>query len=171
MQTTLQKEMSEDEDLYDKLACWCNQNSYEKGEEISASEAKIAQLEATIESLTAKVAELEAKIKELEEQVVANKKALAEATALREKQIQESHGGELASIQGIENLKAAIVVLSKHHGGAFPQLPVSLLALGSRKDPSFEALMKLGGFDEATPEQTFLRPVSRSEPAVAAPAA
>merc|ERR1719217_494991 len=31
--------------------------------------------------------------------------------------------------------------------------------------------MKLGGFDEATPEQTFLRPVSRSEPAVAAPAA
>merc|ERR1719390_266229 len=115
MSETLHKEMEEDEDLYDKLACWCNQNSYEKGEEISAAEAKIAELEATIESLTAKVAELEAKIKELEEEVAANKAALAEATALREKQIQESHGGELDSIQAVENLKAAIVVLSKHH--------------------------------------------------------
>ena len=37
-----------------------------------------------------------------------DKKALAEATALREKQIQEFHGAELDNIQ-------AIIMLGKHH--------------------------------------------------------
>lgn len=143
MAKTLQKEMDEDEDLYKKLDCWCNTNQYEKNESISEAEAKIAELEALIESLTAKVAELTAKIKELEDEVAADKKALAEASALREKQIQEFHGGELDNIQAIENLKAAIVVLGKHHGGnlrdAFPQLSLSLLALASNDSPWSEA--------------------------------
>jgi len=131
MGKTLQKEMDEDEDLYKKLGCWCNTNQYEKGEAISEAEAKIEELQALIESLTAKVAELKAKIEELETQVAADKKALAEATALREKQIQEFHGAELDNIQAIENLKAAIIILGKHHGGnlrdAFPQLSLSSL--------------------------------------------
>jgi len=143
MSKTLQTEMDEDEDLYKKLDCWCSTNEYEKGNSIEEAEAKIAELEALIESLTAKVAELKAKIKELEDEVAADKKALAEASALREKQIQEFHGGELDNIQAIENLKAAIVVLGKHHGGnlrdAFPQLPLSLLALSSKDSPWSES--------------------------------
>ena len=31
-------------ELYDKLACWCNTNEYEKGGEISAGEAKVNEL-------------------------------------------------------------------------------------------------------------------------------
>merc|ERR1719464_2556980 len=38
MQTTLQKEMDEDEALYDKLACWCNNNEYSKDGSIASSE-------------------------------------------------------------------------------------------------------------------------------------
>ena len=45
---------------------------------------------------------------------------LATATAQRQKQLKAFHGTELDAIQNIENLKAAIMVLSKHHGGAFP---------------------------------------------------
>lgn len=30
MSQTLQKEMEEDQDQYQKLACWCNNNNYEK---------------------------------------------------------------------------------------------------------------------------------------------
>jgi len=179
MSATLQKEMEEDEDLFNKLGCWCNTNEYEKGNSISEAEAKIAELEALIESLTAKVAELKAKIKEVEEEVAANKKALAEATALREKQIQEFHGGELDNIQAIENLKAAIVVLGKHHGGnlrdAFPQLSLSFLSLGGKDSPwspdhetdkthSFDQFMRHSGFDEATavsPTQKFLQQESQ----------
>merc|ERR1719390_168281 len=89
-------------------------NSSESSSSISDSEAKIAQLDATIESLTAKVAELTTKIKETEDEVATNKKTLAEATALREKQLKEFHGNEMDSIQAIENLKAALTVLGKH---------------------------------------------------------
>ena len=64
-------------------------------------------------------------MKKPEAQVAADKKALAETSARREKQIQEFHGAELDNIQAIENLKAAITVLGKHHGGnlrdAFPK--------------------------------------------------
>jgi len=165
MSKTLQKEMDEDEDLFKKLDCWCNTNEYEKGESISEAEAKIAELEALIESLTAKVAELTAKIKELEDEFAADKKALAEATALREKQIQEFHGGELDNIQAIENLKAAIIILGKHHGGnlrdAFPQLSLSFLAVGSKAAPwaelheaqtshNFDEFMRRSGFNADT---------------------
>jgi chromosome segregation ATPase len=40
---------------------------------------------------------------------------LAEATALREKEAKAFHGKELTSIQAIENMKAALTVLGKHH--------------------------------------------------------
>ena len=45
---TLHKEQQEDEELYDKLACWCNNNNYEKDQAIKNSESKIVQWEASI---------------------------------------------------------------------------------------------------------------------------
>jgi hypothetical protein len=145
MSATLQKDADEDEALYHKLACWCNNGEYEKSEFIEATQAKIAELEATIESLTAKSAELATTIKETEEQVAADKKALAEATAQREKEIQEFHGAELDSIQAIEQLKAALTVLAKHHGAnaATPwmQSPAgsSFLEVNAKQAPWTEA--------------------------------
>merc|ERR1719482_2620032 len=75
--------------------------------------------------LTARSKELNTKIKELEADVAADKAALAEATALRQKQLKEFHAMELDNIAALENLKAAIAVLSRHHGSAFPQLSLS----------------------------------------------
>merc|ERR1719453_533732 len=91
MSATLNKEQEEDEALYDKLACWCNNNQYEKKGTSDAATAKIADLEATIEMLTARSAELNTRIKELEKEFKADKAALAEATALRQKQLKEFH--------------------------------------------------------------------------------
>merc|ERR1719386_341306 len=121
MQTTLKKEMDEDEELYEKLACWCNNNKYEKNEAIEAAEAQIADLEAKIEALTAKIAELKTLIAETTKDLAANTEELNTATELRQKQLKEMHGYELDAIQNIENLKAAITVLGKHHA-AFPQI-------------------------------------------------
>jgi len=132
MQGTLKKEMDEDAALYDKLACWCNNNEHSKTESIETAEAKVADLTSTIESLTAKSSELQTTIKQLEDDAAQNKEALATATALREKEAAQAHGGELDSVQAIENLKAAITVLAKHHGGALPQLSISLLSVKGR---------------------------------------
>jgi hypothetical protein len=131
MQTTLQKEMEEDEDLFKKLGCWCNQNTDEKQNSIAAAEAKIAELESTIETLTARSAELKTKIAETEKKVVGDKETLATATAQREKEAKKFHGKELDSIQDIENLKAALVILSKHQN--FFQVSLSFIQKAKRE--------------------------------------
>jgi len=163
MQAQVKKEMGEDKEIYHKVKCWCNTNSYEKKLAIEAAEKKQAELEAEIERLTALSEELNAKLKELEEELAKDKEELAEAEALRKKQLAEFHEGEVDSIQAIENLKAAIVVLGKHHGGAFPQL--NLLTLGQltkrvsvkTHNPSseveLERFMQHQGFDDTTINQ------------------
>merc|ERR1719313_1010049 len=98
---------------------------------MDAASQKISELEATIESLTARSGELKTKIKELETEVAADKAALAEASKLREKQLKEFHAMELDNIAALENLKAAIVVLGRHQGAAFPQVSLSLLEIKS----------------------------------------
>mmetsp|Transcript_66721 Transcript_66721/g.168342 ORF Transcript_66721/g.168342 Transcript_66721/m.168342 type:complete len:735 (-) Transcript_66721:94-2298(-) len=160
MSKTLQKEMDEDEALYKEMACWCNNGDYEKKEAIEKSTAKIQELGSSIESLTASTAELSTNIKELEADVASDKSALAEATALREKQLKEFHGMEVDSIQAVENLKAALGVLAKHHdappestvaGGAVfksEQDSWSFLEVGSKDFPWSEA--HEGSSDERT---------------------
>merc|ERR1719326_343183 len=74
MQATISKEQDEDEALRDKLKCWCNDNNWEKGNMVEASEAKISELKSAIESGTARSAELNEQIKELNAEVAADKK-------------------------------------------------------------------------------------------------
>jgi hypothetical protein len=179
MQNTLNKEQEEDEALYDKLACWCNNNKYEKNGASDAATAKISDLEATIEMLTARSKELNTKIKELETEAAADKSALAEASALRKKQLGDFHAMELDNIAALENLKSAIMVLSRHQGSAFPQMPVSLIATQGKDFPwsaeheshlshSFDEFLRQGNFASgagAKPAQGFLQdaaPVSKT---------
>lgn len=180
MSKTVQAEMDEDDGLYRKLKCWCNDNNWEKGNAIEKSQAKIAELESTIEALTGSTAELRESIKELEAELAADKKALAEATALREKQLDEFHNLEKDEIQNIENLKAALEVLEKHRdapgstvaGGAVFKseseafdsdnmdsklfrknsfLQVGKKDLPSRDMRSFDNFMRHSGLDETIP--------------------
>jgi hypothetical protein len=131
MSATLAKEQEEDEALYDKLACWCNNNRYEKDAAIKLATAKIAELKSTIDASTAKSAELKETLNTVEAEVAADKAALAEATAQREKEAKAFRTTELKSMEDIESLKNAIKVLSEHQGSAFPQFSISLLSLGS----------------------------------------
>jgi len=152
MQKTLNKEQEEDEALYNQLECWCNNNKYEKNQASDAATAKISDLEATIEMLTARSKELNTKIKELESDAASDKAALAEASAMRAKQLKEFHGMELDNIAALENLKSALVVLGRHQGAAFPQMPVSLLQ--GKKEPdhlshSFDEFLRHQGFSTA----------------------
>merc|ERR1719382_2313776 len=128
--------MDQDQKLYEKLKCWCETNDWEKGNAIEDNK-KIEQLTADIESLSAKKEELTATIKEVQEKTAANKKSLAEAQAIRDKQLKEFHAMELDSIQALEQMKAALTILGKHHGeGVFQQFsPLSLLSTGGRDEP------------------------------------
>merc|ERR1719422_1572957 len=123
----LEKEHEEDEEIFDKLSCWCETNDKEKTKAIAEAEARIEMLTTKVEELTAQSARLNTEIKNLEKEVAENQEALDQATAIREKELAEFNAEEKDSLQAISALKSAITVLGKHHGGAFLQLPQSHL--------------------------------------------
>merc|ERR1719262_203500 len=121
MQEQLQQEAEEDEEIYEKMACWCETNDKEKTKAIADAEARISDLQTAIETLTATSSRLNTDIEGLKKEVEANEKALDTATAIRTKQLAEFNEEEKDMLQSISALKSAVIVLSKHHGGAFVQ--------------------------------------------------
>merc|ERR1719182_960767 len=66
MQAQLEKEQEEDEEVYEKVACWCETNDKEKDQAIKDAEARITDLTSTIEEKTAASARLTTEIKNLD---------------------------------------------------------------------------------------------------------
>merc|ERR1719217_1158829 len=97
----MEKEAEEDEEIYEKMACWCETNDKEKT--------------TSIEELVAASARLNTEIKNLEKEIAANQAALDKATAIRQKELAEFNAEEKDLLQSISALKSAIVVLSKHN--------------------------------------------------------
>merc|ERR1719506_506897 len=122
----LEKEAEEDEEIYDKMACWCETNDKEKTKSIADAEARISDLTTKIEELTASSARLNTEIKNLEREVAGNQAALDKATAIRQKQFAEFNEEEKDLLESISALKSAVTVLSKHNS-ALLQMPRSHL--------------------------------------------
>jgi len=120
MRDELQKEGEADEEVFEKLDCWCETNDKAKTKAIADAEARLVTLQATIEQNLALSASLKVEIQGLEKEIVANQKSLQEATAMRAQQKEDFLGSEKEMIQSIQALNAAVTVLSKHHteGGA-----------------------------------------------------
>mmetsp|Transcript_131134 Transcript_131134/g.355998 ORF Transcript_131134/g.355998 Transcript_131134/m.355998 type:complete len:736 (-) Transcript_131134:89-2296(-) len=118
MQKELEKEADEDEEVYDKMSCWCKTNDKEKTQAVADAQARVAQLETVIEESTARSARLGTEIKGHEEDLAKSKKSLDEETAIREKQAAEFNTEEKLMLQNIRALDSAIAVLSKHHASA-----------------------------------------------------
>jgi len=123
----LEKEDKDDEDIYDKMACWCETNDKEKTKSISDAEARLSDLESKIEESTAKSASLNAEIKNLESELAENKAALDKATSIRQKQLAEFNEEEKDLLQSAGALKTAVTVLSKNQGSLL-QVPRSHFA-------------------------------------------
>jgi len=115
MQATLQKEMETDQEVYDKLACWCETNDKEKTAAVEVAEQRITAFVSEIEELSAKSSRLDTEIKTLNEEIAQNQEALNKATAIREKELEEFNAEEKDMMQSIQALKNAITVLGKHH--------------------------------------------------------
>jgi len=117
----LEKEAEEDEEIYDKMACWCETNDKEKTKAVTDAQARITDLGSKIESLAAQTARLTAEIANLEKELAKNQESMDQATALRQKQLAEFNGEEKDLLESVSALKAAITVLSKHHADALVQ--------------------------------------------------
>ena len=126
MQAQLEKEQKEDEEVYERVACWCETNDKEKTDAISDAEARITDLTSNIEEATASSSRLNTEIKNLEAEIGKNQEALGKATAIREKELAEFTAEEKDMLQSIGALKSAVTVLSKHHS-SFAQVPEETL--------------------------------------------
>merc|ERR1719421_1635353 len=116
MAAELDKEAKQDQELYDKLACWCETNDKDKTKAISDANDAIASLTASIEKNTALASTRETEIAALTDEVASLTKALGEAKALREKQNDEFNMTEKDLIQSIHSLKNAVMQLGKTQG-------------------------------------------------------
>merc|ERR1719171_2860812 len=117
MTAQLEKEGEEDEEVYDKMVCWCETNDKEKTKAIADGEANVASLSASIEDLTANSAKLTSEIAALETELGKNQAALSQATAMRTKDLAVFNGNEKDAIGSIASLKSAVTVLGKHNTG------------------------------------------------------
>merc|ERR1719463_370497 len=116
MQSQLQADKAADEEMYDKLSCWCKVNGEGKGTAVDIATTKVSDLNSRIKALTAKSSELDGAIKTQESEVAANKEALASATSMREEALSKFRDEEKDMILSIDSLKNALVVLEKTLG-------------------------------------------------------
>jgi len=115
MMKQMKKEAEEDEDVYDKFACWSETNMKDKTKSIADANSKISDLTASIDARTAQAARLNTEIADLTTEAAADTKALEEATALRAKELAEFNAEEKSVIMTIMSLKNALISLSKHN--------------------------------------------------------
>merc|ERR550514_582233 len=123
MKAQLEKEAEEDEELYDKMVCWCETNEKEKTKAIEDAKAKDIDLVAEIQERGARGAELEVTTEQLAKEIDEETEAFKDARALREKEAGEFRDEEKELVQAIANLRNAITVLSKHHEGLIQLSP------------------------------------------------
>lgn len=122
MKAELEKEASNESEMYDKMVCWCETNEKEKTKAVADAEAKDKDLMAEIEQRSAQVGSLVATIDALKKQIAEDTASLKKATAIREKAAAEFLETETDLVQTITNLRNAVGVLEKHQGGSFLQM-------------------------------------------------
>lgn len=175
MKLTIEKEMNEDEELYEKLACWCANNGKAKTDAIGSAQATTADLKSSIESLAAQSQQLVQIIADFEKQLADAKAALDAASSLREKESKDFHAQELFKIQAVENLKSAIMVIERHHGASLPQLSgTDLLQKHSRfpwgsehesaDDRAFDQVLESNGLGRIADGKPFQVSVAETQP-------
>jgi predicted nucleic acid-binding Zn-ribbon protein len=115
MSATLTKEGEQDQEIYEKLACWCETNDKDKTAAIDIAQKAITELTTTIEELTAKSQRLNGEIETLKDDIAKAQDALNKATAIRTEELASFNQEEKDMMQSIQALKNAVMVLSKHH--------------------------------------------------------
>jgi hypothetical protein len=115
MKATLEKEKAADEELFEKMTCWCEVNEKEKNAAVDVANRQIDGLVSDIGKHSGMSAQLQAEIAQLEKEVAENTKALDTATAVREKELEEFQANEKDVVNSLAAMKNAILVLSKHN--------------------------------------------------------
>jgi len=121
MQNTVVAEGKKEEALFKKFMCYCKTSGDTLVASIADAKAKIEAMSAAIKEAAEKKKQTEADLKEHQESRAEAKEAIAQATALRQKEAKDFAQFASDSTTNLSALTAAIAALEKGMGGAFLQ--------------------------------------------------
>jgi chromosome segregation ATPase len=121
MQKKVQAEGEKEKDLYEKFQCYCKNGAGDLQASISAAEAKGPQVTSNIEEAESKKAQLEQDLTQHQQDRSDAKKAMASATALREKEAAAFAKEKAESDADISAVSKAVAALEKGMAGGFLQ--------------------------------------------------
>ena len=110
-----------DEEMHEKYMCYCETNTKTLGTSITELTEKVPQIEASIEEAVATKAQLESDLAKHKEDREAAKKAIADATAQREKEAEEFASESTEDKANIAACSKAIDAIVKGMAGSFLQ--------------------------------------------------
>jgi len=121
MQKKVQAEGEKEQELFDKYMCWCQTGGADLKKSIEEAETKIPQLESTIKEVGGEKVQLMADVKQHRIDRDAAKAAMAEATAIREKEAAAFAQESSEDKSNIDAMARAIAALEKGMTGSFLQ--------------------------------------------------
>jgi len=121
MQKKVEAEGEREQELFDKFMCYCKNSGGDLAAGIAEAETKVSELPSAIEEAVGQLGQLKEDLKTAQTDRAAAKTAIAEATAIREKEAAEfaTLSSELKT--NIAAIGKAVAALEKGAGGAFLQ--------------------------------------------------
>jgi len=123
MQKKVAEEGAAEGELYEKFMCYCKTNGAGLSGSISAAEEKIPAVSSNIEESEAKLVGSKADLKQAQVDRTSAKTAMAEATAMREKEAATFASLKSEQDTNLAALKQAIAAVEKGMAGSFLQTP------------------------------------------------
>jgi chromosome segregation ATPase len=118
MEKKVVAEGEKEKDLFEKYMCYCKTSGGDLAKSISDAETKVAELGPAIKEAEAKKKQLDEEVKEAQEDRAAAKKAMAEATAIREKEAAAYAKESSEATADIAACEAAYTAIEKGMAGA-----------------------------------------------------
>jgi len=121
MQKKVEAEGEKEQELFDKFMCYCKNSGGDLATSIADAETKVSELPSAVEEAEGQLGQLKEDLKKAQTDRAAAKAAIAEATAIREKEAAEfaTLSSELKT--NIAAIGKAVAALEKGMGGAFLQ--------------------------------------------------
>jgi chromosome segregation ATPase len=121
MQKKVEAEGEKEKELFEKFMCYCKNSGGDLQASIADAETKVSELPSAVEEAEGQLGQLKEDLKKAQTDRAAAKAAIAEATAIREKE-----AGEFATVStdfktNIAAVGKAIAAIEKGAGGAFLQ--------------------------------------------------
>jgi len=121
MQKKVEAEGEKEQELFDKFMCYCKNSGGDLATSIADAETKVSELPSAVEEAQGQLGQLKEDLKKAQTDRAAAKAAIAEATAIREKEASEFSALSSELKTNIGAIGKAVAALEKGMGGAFLQ--------------------------------------------------